>query len=107
MHPTLDDSYREQMRQKRSNAATSLELELVDHGFRGAGAAPNINRVLLSLIAWVEEGQAPDQLLGESRDAAGKVTRTRPIFPYPQTARFAGTGDPSDARNFVTQSPTR
>ena len=71
----------------------------VDHGFRGPGAAPNMNRVLLSLIAWVEEGKVPDQLLGEARDSTGKVIRTRPIFPYPQTARYTGTGDPNDAQN--------
>src|SRR5262245_3754961 len=77
----------------------------VDHGFRGPGAAPNMNRLLLSLVAWTEEGKAPDQLLGEARDATGKVTRTRPIFPYPQTARYTGTGDPNDAENFVSQTP--
>jgi feruloyl esterase len=79
----------------------------VDHGFRGPGAAPNTNRVLLSLIAWTEEGQAPDQLLGEARDTAGKVVRTRPIFPHPQIARYTGAGDPNDAQNFVSQTPVR
>jgi feruloyl esterase len=77
----------------------------VDHGFRGPGAAPNMNRLLLLLVAWVEEGKAPDKLLGEARDAAGKVLRTRPIFPYPQTARYTGTGDPDDAQSFVSQTP--
>lgn len=79
----------------------------VDHGFRGPGAAPNINRVILSLIGWVEEGKAPDQLLGEARDAAGKVIRTRPVFPYPQIARYTGTGDPNDAKNYVAHTPAR
>jgi feruloyl esterase len=55
----------------------------------------------------VEEGKAPDQLLGEARDAAGNLLRTRPVFPYPQTARYTGTGDPNDAQNFVSQSPVR
>jgi feruloyl esterase len=77
----------------------------VDHGFRGPGAAPNMFRVFQSLIEWVEEGKAPNQLLGEARDGTGKVVRTRPVFPYPQTARYTGTGDPTDARNFVPQSP--
>jgi feruloyl esterase len=79
----------------------------VDHGFRGPGASPNMNRLLLSLVAWTEEGKAPDQLLGEARDSAGKVIRTRPIFPYPQTARYTGTGDPNDAQNFIAQRPGR
>ena len=79
----------------------------VDHGFRGPGATPNMNRVFLSLVAWVEEGKAPDQLLGEARDATGKVIRTRPVFPYPQTARYTGTGDANDAKNSVGQAPGR
>src|SRR5262245_58844322 len=37
----------------------------VDHGFRGPGAAPNTNRLSVALVAWVEEGKAPDRLLGE------------------------------------------
>jgi hypothetical protein len=77
----------------------------VDHGFRGPGATPNMNRLILSLIEWVEEGKVPAQLLGEVRDAAGKLLRARPIFPYPQTARYTGNGDPDDAQNFVSQSP--
>jgi hypothetical protein len=64
-----------------------------------------MNRVILSLAKWVEEGKVPDQLLGEARDPTGKVIRTRPIFPYPQTARYSGTGDPNDAQNFVSQPP--
>jgi hypothetical protein len=79
----------------------------VDHGFRGPGAAPNMNRLLLSLIAWTEEGKVPHELLGEARDPGGKLLRTRPIFPYPQTARYSGIGDPNDAQNFVSQTPAR
>ena len=66
-----------------------------------------MNRLLLTLVEWVEKGKVPDQLLGEARDAAGKVIRTRPIFPYPQTARYSGTGDPDDAQNYVSHTPVR
>ena len=108
---TID--YYERVQKQMGGAARTAEFARlflvpgVDHGFRGPGAAPNMNRLLLSLIAWVEEGKVPDQLLGEARDAAGKVIRTRPIFPYPQTARYTGTGDPNDAQNFVSQTPVR
>jgi hypothetical protein len=108
---TID--YYERVQKQMGGAARAAEFARlflvpgVDHGFRGAGAAPNMNGVLLSLVAWVEKSKVPDQLLGEARDAAGKVIRTRPIFPYPQTARYAGTGDPDDARSFVSQTPAR
>ncbi len=87
--------------QKTAEFARLFLVPGVDHGFRGPGAAPNMNKLLVSLVGWVEEGKAPDQLLGEARDAAGKVVRTRPIYPYPQTARYKGTGDPDEARNFA------
>ena len=71
----------------------------VDHGFRGAGATPTgVNE---ALIRWVEEGRAPDKLLAEKRDAGGKVFRTRPLFPYPQAAKYTGTGSPDEEKNFV------
>ena len=77
----------------------------VDHGFRGAGAAPTgLNE---AIISWVEEGKAPDKLMAEKRDASGKVIRTRPLFPFPQVAKYKGSGNPDDAANFVSQTPKK
>ncbi|HZO56619.1 MAG TPA: tannase/feruloyl esterase family alpha/beta hydrolase, partial [Bryobacteraceae bacterium] len=70
----------------------------VDHGFRGPGATPT--EVFEALIRWVEQGQAPDKLIAERRDSSGKVTRTRPLFPYPQAAKYKGTGSTDEAENF-------
>jgi feruloyl esterase len=75
----------------------------VDHGFRGAGQTPaGLNE---AIIRWVEEGQAPDKLMAERRDSNGKVIRTRPLFPYPQTAKYKGTGSTDEAENFVSHRP--
>lgn len=75
----------------------------VDHGFRGAGASP----VGLSeaIIRWVEEGKAPEKLLAERRDPAGRVVRTRPLFPYPLVAKYTGGGSTDDAANFAPVKP--
>lgn len=70
----------------------------VNHGFRGAGPSP-VGQ-FEALVAWVEEGRAPDRLESELRDAAGKLLRTRPLYPYPQYAKYAGTGSTDDAANF-------
>jgi feruloyl esterase len=108
---TID--YYERVQKQMGGAARASEFARlflvpgVDHGFRGPGAAPNMNRVIVSLVDWVEKAKVPDQLLGEARDAAGKVIRTRPVFPYPQTARYTGIGNPDDAQNFVSQAPAR
>ena len=75
----------------------------VDHGFRGPGATP-VGR-LEAIIRWVEEGTPPDKLMAERRDGSGKVTRTRPLFPYPQVTRYKGSGSTDEAGNFVSSSP--
>ncbi|MEK7676055.1 MAG: hypothetical protein AAB676_09510 [Verrucomicrobiota bacterium] len=50
----------------------------MDHGFRGAGATPTGQ--MEAIVRWVEQGQAPDELLAERRDSSGKVIQTRPLF---------------------------
>jgi feruloyl esterase len=50
--------------------------------------------------AWVERGVAPASI--EARHVEdGDATRTRPLCPYPQVARYDGSGDTDDTRNFV------
>jgi pimeloyl-ACP methyl ester carboxylesterase len=77
----------------------------VDHGFRGAGATPT--GAMEAIVRWVEEGKAPDKLMAERRDSRGKVIQTRPLFPFPQVAKYKGTGSTDDAVNFVSRAPAR
>ena len=77
----------------------------VDYGFRGAGATP-IGQ-MEAIVRWVEEGQPPDKLMAERRDRGGKIIQTRPLFPYPQVAKYKGTGSTDDAANFVNQTPAQ
>ena len=79
----------------------------VDHGMRGAGAAASPATLLEALVHWVEDGQAPNRLHGEARDKDGKVLRTRPLFPYPQFAKYKGSGRTDDAENFVASGAAR
>jgi len=73
----------------------------VDHGFRGAGATP-IGQ-MEAIVRWVEEGQAPDRIIAERRDSSGKVTRTRPLYPYPQVAKYKGSGSTDEAESFESR----
>jgi hypothetical protein len=77
----------------------------VDHGFRGAGPTPT--GLGEAIVRWVEEGKAPEKLLAEKRDSSGKVIRTRPLFPYPQVAKYRGSGSTNDAASFVSRVPAR
>jgi pimeloyl-ACP methyl ester carboxylesterase len=71
----------------------------VDHGFSGPGARPT--RVNEAIIRWVEDGKAPDKVIAEKRDKDGKVIRTRPLFPYPQVAKYKGSGSTDEEKSFT------
>lgn len=50
---------------------------------------------------WVERGVAPDRI--EASRLPGTEARTRPLCPYPQQARYRGTGDTDRSSSFVCQ----
>jgi feruloyl esterase len=52
---------------------------------------------------WVEQGKPPARIAAHR--TAGRTDRTRPLCPYPQTARYQGTGSMNDAANFTCRSP--
>jgi feruloyl esterase len=69
-------------------------------GHCGGGPGPNQFDALTALEQWVEKGLAPDKLIA-SHITNGKIDRTRPLCPYPQVARWRGTGSSDDAVNFA------
>jgi hypothetical protein len=58
----------------------------------------------LALDRWVEEGIAPGQIIATKYKTGANpesgVARTRPLCPYPQVARYKGSGSADDASNF-------
>jgi feruloyl esterase len=60
-----------------------------------------------AIVRWVEEGKAPEKLMAERRDERGRIVRSRPLFPYPQAAKYRGKGSTDDADNFVAHTPSR
>lgn len=74
-------------------------------GHCSGGPGPNQIDALTALEQWVEKGIAPD-LLPATHSTAGKVDRTRPLCPYPQVARYKGTGSIDDAANFSCVAPS-
>ncbi|MYE22474.1 MAG: tannase/feruloyl esterase family alpha/beta hydrolase, partial [Gammaproteobacteria bacterium] len=65
------------------------------------GPAPDRADWLEAIRAWVEEGKAPERLVSLQLDESGRVSRTRPICPYPQVASYRGKGDPDDEASFA------
>jgi len=64
------------------------------------------HNVLAALDAWVERGAAPEKLIGTGTSITDPAKPlTRPLCPYPQVARYRGSGDPNDAAAFVCAAP--
>jgi feruloyl esterase len=70
----------------------------------GGGEGPNTFDSIRAIDEWVETGKAPDQVIA-SRIQDGKTERTRPLCPYPQLAKYKGTGSTDDAANFSCSVP--
>ena len=69
-------------------------------GHCAGGAGPTPTGQLEALLAWVEEGKAPETLLATRRDQTGAVTRSRPVCAYPLVAKYKGRGSTDDAASF-------
>jgi feruloyl esterase len=59
---------------------------------------------LRALERWVESGTAPARIIGTKYvdgDPAKGVALQRPLCPYPQVAKYQGSGEMNDAANFA------
>lgn len=84
----------------------------------GGGDGPVIADVLQPLMVWVERGIAPQALHGahvqrpdgrgpgSAPSAPAAPDLTRPIYPYPYTAKYVGSGNIREAANYV-RGPAR
>lgn len=83
-------------------------------GHSRGGPSTDQYDALTALVDWVERGVAPDRIVASARGAgnAGGVnadvpagwsaTRTRPLCPYPQVARYK-SGDAESAASFACE----
>src|SRR5687767_14376497 len=77
-------------------------------GHCGGGEGAWVIDYLSYLEAWVEQGRAPQALIGAHLKEEGaastrfpldpaRISFTRPIYPYPFWTRYKGGGNPDDA----------
>ena len=57
--------------------------------------------LLTALEQWVERGRAPSKFIPSRLSKDGAVERTRLVCPYPNVAKYRGSGDVTRAENFV------
>jgi hypothetical protein len=98
---TID--YFERVQQLLGADATATFMRLfmapgVGHCTGGAGPQPSGQ--FEAVVAWVEEGKAPNTLDALVRDQSGAVTRSRPLCQYPLVAQYKGSGSTDAAASF-------
>jgi feruloyl esterase len=71
---------------------------------RGGPGADTFDR-MAAISSWVEKSQKPARIVA-SRRAEGKVVRTRLLCPFPQVARYSGSGDTADTANYSCEAAT-
>jgi hypothetical protein len=84
-------------------------------GANSFGAGPSADAdpkqsMFSALEQWVEHGKAPKSIIASKRadpsKPASAIKMTRPLCPYPEIAKYKGSGDTNDAANFAcTMSP--
>ena len=72
----------------------------------GGGECPNQLDSVTAIVNWVEKGKAPEKIIAKQiKD--GNVIRTRPLCPFPETARYKGNGSIDDEANFECAAPQK
>lgn len=95
IYPQGTIDYFKRVEERMGSAAPFARLYLapgVAHCRGGAGPEPTGQ--LEALVDWVEKGTAPGSL------KAVKGERSRPLCPYPLTARYKGSGSLDEAASF-------
>jgi pimeloyl-ACP methyl ester carboxylesterase len=69
-------------------------------GHCAGGDGPNPVGTFEAVVNWVEKGVAPNTILASRRRDDGTML-TRPLCPYPTTAKWTGKGSTDDAANFT------
>lgn len=64
---------------------------------------------LLALMAWTENGTAPERIIGtkfvNETDIGQGVLRQRPLCMFPRVARYVGEGNPDEAGSWKCEDP--
>jgi feruloyl esterase len=70
-------------------------------GHCGGGEGTSTFDMLPAIEGWVEHHSAPAEIAAQRAGRDGKTDRTRPLCPFPQEAKYKGSGSTDDAANFT------
>jgi feruloyl esterase len=106
LQPMMGVNYYEQALAKNGPDTTGFFRLFMVPGMAhcAGGIGPDRHDAVTAIINWVEKGQAPASITA-SRVVNNEVVRTRPLCPYPQVARYSGSGSIDEAANFRCVAP--
>lgn len=100
------DYYQNVLKTLGSDADNSIALFLLP-GVSHCGGGPGCDKFnkMGAIEDWVEYGKKPARLIASHMTPANvrdmQVDRTRPLCPFPQVAKYVGSGSTDDEANFV------
>ena len=107
LNPRMGVEYYEQVSARMGPSTSNFfRLFMVPGMFHcDGGVGVSAFDAMTPLVRWLEKRVVPERIIG-SRIVEGKTIRTRPLCPYPQVARYTGTGSIiDDAAHFVCRQP--
>ena len=106
LNPMMAVEYYEDLTAEMGPTTDSFARLFMVPGCLHCGGGPGATDVdwLSAIVEWVEHTRAPDKLIASKR-GPGTTVLTRPLYPYPQSAIYKGSGDPNSADSFVVKSP--
>jgi hypothetical protein len=106
LQPLMGVHYYEQVTQRVGPKTTDFFRLFMVPGMTHCAGGNGTDRFdsVSALVDWVEKGKAPDTIVAK-KIAGGQVTRSRPLCPYPQVARYKGQGSIDEAVNFSCVAP--
>ena len=72
----------------------------------GSGDGMTSIDVITPLMAWTEDGKAPEQLVAARSDADAIAGKGRPVYAWPQVATLRPGADPEVPSNWARAQPT-
>lgn len=102
--PLNSINYFESVNKKIGDTKSFYRLYMVPGMFHcNGGPGPNTFDTISALEQWVEHGKTPDRIVA----TGGAVKdRTRPLCPFPQEAKWRGSGSTDQEANFVCALPS-
>jgi len=101
--PRVEDFYRLFMVPGMAHCSGGIGPSDFGNGAPVSGDAEH--DIVTALDRWVEQGVAPERLIGRGVSAGAAKPLSRPLCPYPRVARYDGRGDPLDAASFSCAMP--